>query len=97
MQSFCVIRKCNKLSLEILGNIFKVKENKRLVRQQYKLNLETPGWNQATSGPKTLKIHGTKIWNSLPFHVKLSVNLNIVKSLMKNLNDNFCSCTVCTK
>ena len=25
-----------------MSNIFKVKDNKRLVRQQYKLNIETP-------------------------------------------------------
>ena len=32
----------NKLSPEFMNNIFKVKEYKRLVREQYKLNLETP-------------------------------------------------------
>ena len=29
-----------------MSNIFKVKENKRLVRQQYKLNIETPETDQ---------------------------------------------------
>ena len=36
-----------------MNNIFKVKENKRLVREQYKLNLETPKWNQVTFGAKS--------------------------------------------
>ena len=31
-----------------MNNIFKVKENKRLIREQYKLNLQTPKWNQVT-------------------------------------------------
>ena len=30
---------------EFMNNIFKVQQNKRLVRGQYKLNLETPDWN----------------------------------------------------
>ena len=29
-----------------MSNIFKVKENKRLVREQYKLNIETPETDQ---------------------------------------------------
>ena len=36
------IYKTNKLSPEVMNNIFKVKDNSRLVREQYKLNLETP-------------------------------------------------------
>ena len=80
-----------------MNNIFKVKENKRLVREQYKLNLETPEWNQVTSGAKGLKEYGSKVWNSLPFHVKTSKNLIQFKSLMKNWNCNSYSCVVCTK
>ena len=57
-----------------MNNIFKGKENKRLVREQYKLNLETPEWNQVTFGAKKLKLYGPKVWNSLPFiskHLKI--------------------------
>ena len=87
----------NKLNPEFMNNIFKVKENKRLVREQYKLNLETPKWNQVTFGAKSLKVYGPKVWNSLPFHIKTSKNLIQFKSLIKNWNGNSCSCTVCTK
>ena len=38
-----------KLDPEFMNNIFKVKENKRLVREQYQLNLETPAWNHNNS------------------------------------------------
>ena len=72
---------------------FKVKENKRLVREQYKLSLETPKWNQFTFGTKSLKAHESKIWNSFLFHNKSSENLIIFKSLMKNWNSNSCSMT----
>ena len=57
-----------------MNNIFKVKENKRLARELYKLNLETPEWNQVTFRAKSLKEHGPKVWNSLPFiskHLKI--------------------------
>ena len=37
-----------------MNSIFKVKENKRLVKEQYKLNLETPEWKQVTFGAKGL-------------------------------------------
>ena len=41
-----------KLHLEFMNNVFEVKENKRLVREQYKFNLETPKLNQFTFGQK---------------------------------------------
>ena len=58
-----------------MSNTFKLKQNKRLVREQYKLNLKTPEWNQVTFGVKRLKVHRPKIWSSLPFHIKSSENL----------------------
>ena len=69
-----------------MNNIFQVKENKRVVREQYKLNLETPEWNQVTFGAKSLKVYGSKVWKSLPSHIKTSENLIQFKSLMKNWN-----------
>ena len=99
LRNLCVevYKTINKLNPEFMNNIFKVKENKRLVREQYKLNLETPEWNQVTFGVKSLKVYGLKVWNSLPFHIKTSENLVQSKSLMKNWNGNSCSCIVCTK
>ena len=40
-----------------MNNIFKVKKNKRLLREQYKLNLDTPAWNQVTFAAKRLKVY----------------------------------------
>ena len=61
-----------------------IKENKRLVREQYKLNLETSEWNQVTFGAKSVKVYRPKVWNSLPLHIKISENLIQFKSLIKN-------------
>ena len=49
------------LNPEFMNNIFKVKEKKRVVRKQYKLNLETPEWNHVTFGAKSLKVYGSKV------------------------------------
>ena len=91
------VYRLRKLNPEFKNNIFKVKENKRVAREQYKLNLETPEWNQVTFGANCLKVYGSKVWNSLPSHIKTSHNLIQFKSLMNNWNGNSCSCTVCTK
>ena len=80
-----------------MNNIFKVKENKRLRREQYKLNFETPEWNQVTFGAKSLEVCGPNVWNSLPFHIKTFEDLIQFKSVIENWNGNLCSCTVCAK
>ena len=87
----------NKVNPEFMNNIFEVKEDKRLVKEQYILNLETPKWNQVTFGAKSLKVNGLKIKNSLSFNIKSSENLIIFKGLIKNWNSDLFSCTVCTK
>ena len=80
-----------------MNNTFKVKENKRLVKEQYKLNLETPESKQVTFGAESLKVYGSKVLNNLPFRIKTPENLIQFKSLMKPWNGNLCSCTVCPK
>ena len=44
LRNLCVeiYKTINKLNPEFMNNIFKVKENKRLIREQYKLKFETP-------------------------------------------------------
>ena len=57
LRNFCVERykTTNKLNPEFMNNIFKVQENKRLVRDQYKLHFETFEWNQVPFGEKSLE------------------------------------------
>ena len=52
-----IYKTINKLNLEFMKNIFKVKKNKRLVRE---LNLKTPEWNQVTFGGKKFESIRTK-------------------------------------
>ena len=85
------------LNPEFINNIFKVKENKALLTEQYKVNLETSEWNQFTLGVKNLKVYGPNICGSLPFHIKPSENLNLFKSFMKNWNRNLRNCTISRK
>ena len=42
-----------------------------------------------------LRYYRPKIWNSLPFHIKSSENLEAFKSIIKNWNDVSCKCKVC--
>ena len=85
------------LNPEFINNVFKVKENKALLTEQYKVNLETPEWNQLTLRVKNLKVYGPNIWSSVPFHFKPSENLNLFKSFMKNWNRNLRNCTISRK
>ena len=52
----------NQLNPEFMNNILKVKENKRLVSEKYKLNLENLEWNQVTFWAKNyLKVYESKV------------------------------------
>ena len=63
LSNLCVeiYKTINKLNPEFMNNIFKVIENKRSVREQYKLNVEIPEWKQVTFGAKRLNVYGPKI------------------------------------
>ena len=54
LRNLCVeiYKTINKLNPEFMNNIFKVKENTRLVREQYKLNLETLNGTRLLLGQK---------------------------------------------
>ena len=55
------------LNPELIDNIFKVKENKTLLTEQYKVNLETPEWNQLTLGVKKFESIWTKYLEQCSF------------------------------
>ena len=82
------------LNPSFMKNIFKLKINSREVRNKYKLNLDICKWNQKTSGYKSLKVLGPKIWNNLPYHVKSSEKLDNFKNLLKNWDGNLCKCNI---
>ena len=73
LRNLCVqiCKTMNKLNPEFMKNIFKVKENKGFVREQYRfLN-----GSRLLFGQKGLKLYEPKVWKSLPFHIKTSVDL----------------------
>ena len=62
LSNLCVeiYKTINKLNPVFMSNIFKVIEKKRLVRKQYKLNVEILEWKQVTFGAKSFKRVRTK-------------------------------------
>ena len=86
------IFKLRKTSREVFiiccGNCFTVCSN-------YKLNLDVPTITQVSFGDKSLRYNGPKIWNSLPFHIKSTENLEAFKNIIKNWNGVSCKCKVC--
>ena len=62
LSNLCVeiYKTINKPNPVFMSNIFKVIEKKRLVRKQYKLNVETLEWKQVTFGAKSFKCVRTK-------------------------------------
>ena len=87
-----IYKTLNELNPSFIKNIFTVKETDRLSREQYKLNLNTPSYNQMTFGYKNLRIFGPNIWNKLPYHIKSRENLKSFKELIKNWDGARCSC-----
>ena len=77
-----------------MNEIFKLRKTSTAVRSNYKLNLDVPTDNQVSFGNKSLRCYGSKIWNSLPFHIKSSQNLEALKNIIKNWNVS-CKCKVC--
>ena len=59
-----------------MQELFKLREINRNVRKKYKLNLNIPAVNQVN--------YGTKIWNSLPHHVKSAKNLKTFQKIIDN-------------
>ena len=65
------------------------------IREKYMLNLKIPGHNQVTFGSQSLRVFGRKVWNSLPYHIKSSGNLESFKMISKNWSCTRCSYEVC--
>ena len=75
-----IYKTVDNINSEFMNNIFKVKENNKLIREIFKLNLEIPGWNLITFETKSLNVHGPKISNSFLFisnHLKIYMYLKV--------------------
>ena len=85
----------NNLNSEFMRDLFSLRETSRLIREKYMLNLKIPGHNQVTFGSQSLRVFGRKVWNSLPYHIKSSGNLESFKMISKNWSCTRCSYEVC--
>ena len=72
LRSLCIeiFKTLNNLNPAFLNEIFELRKTKRVIRNQYKLNLEVPIINQVIFGAKSIRYLGPKIWNSFPFHMQ---------------------------
>ena len=78
-----------------MRDLFKLRFTNRSVRKKDKINMIIPEFNQASHGTKSLKTYGPKFWNSPPYHIKSSENLESFKRTMKHWNGERCLCKVC--
>ena len=90
-----IYKTINNLNPEFMRDLFSLRETGRLVREKYMLNLNIPVHNQVTFGSKSLRVFGPKVWNSLPYHIKSSENLQSFKLIIKEWNGIRCNCKVC--
>ena len=97
LRSLCIeiYKSINNINPMYMNKVFKLRETSRAVCSNYKLNLDVPTINQVSFGDKSLRYYGPKIWNSLPFRIKSSENLEAFKNVLKNWNGVSSKCKVC--
>ena len=97
LRSLCIeiYKLINNINPMYMNEIFKPRKTIRVVRSNYKLNLDVPNINQASFGDKSLRYYEPKIWNSLLFHIESSDNLEGFKKIIKHWNGVSCKCMVC--
>ena len=90
-----VCKTLNSLNPCFMQELFKLRETNRNVHNKYKLNLNIPVVNQVNHGTKSFRSFLSKIWNSLPHHVKSVENLETFTKIINNWNGASCNCVVC--
>ena len=87
LRSLCVeiYKSINSINPSFMNEIFRLRVTNRIVRSQYRLDLDIPRVNQVSFGNKSIRSFGPKIWNSLPPHIKSCENLETFKRVTKKL------------
>ena len=70
-----ICKTINNLNPSFMKQISELRETNRSIREKYRLDLNIPNYNRVTFSKNSLKIFGPNIWNSLPYHIKSSKNL----------------------
>ena len=91
---YLCIERADNIDPSFMKQIFQIRKTNRIVRNQDKLNLSVSKVNQGSYGEKSLRYYVSKIWNTLPFHVKTSKNLKTFKDIIKNWKGIICNCRV---
>ena len=60
----------NSINPSFMNETFGSRVTNRAVLNQHRLNLDIPKVNQVSSGNKSIRSFGSKIWNPLPHHRK---------------------------
>ena len=89
-----IYKSINSVNPSFMNEIFILRVTNRMVRSQYRLNLDIPKVNRVSFGNKTISYFGPKIWNSLPPHIKSCENLETFKRVIKNWDGVTCNCRV---
>ena len=76
----------NKLNTNFMRDLFKLRFTDRTVREKHKVNMIIPEFNQVAYGKKCLRTFGAKLWNSLPYYIKSSENIESFKRTIKHWN-----------
>ena len=99
LRSLCIekFKTLNSLNPTFMNDIFKLGKTNKAVRNQNKLNIEVPIINQVTFGAKSIRYLGPKIWNTIPFHNKVSESLTTFIRIIKNWDTVPCKCPICQR
>ena len=97
LRALCVelYKTIKKLNPNFMRDLFKLGFTNRPVCEKCKMNMNILEFNQVTYEKKSLRTFGTKLWNSLPYHIKSSENLEFFKRTIKYWNGERCLCEVC--
>ena len=90
-----IYKTINNLNPNFMRDLFSWTEANRLVREKNVINLNILVHNQVTFGSKSLRAFGPKVWNSLPYHIKSSENLESFKMIIKHWSRTRSHCKVC--
>ena len=67
-----------------MRDLFKLRTINRPVREKCKMNIMTIEFNQISYLKRSLRSFDPKLWNSLPYHIKSSENLESFKKTIKH-------------
>ena len=88
------VYKClNKINPVFLNDLFTKKHLRFNLRSKQLLELRKP--STLTYGLKSIVYRGSKMWNGLDNDIKIAINLNKFKTLLKKQGVIKCNCHIC--